>query len=247
MIVKPKDASTVILLREGTGPGEDGAFEVLMVRRHPDNAFVPDSYVFPGGALDESDCSRDVDGFCHGLDRRKAESILDEVTAPDRALGAWVAAIRETFEEVGILLTYNSEEQLIDFRSPETARRFSSYRQALADGSKSFLEIISEENLILATDSLHYFSHWITPWFLPIRYDVRFFVARAPEHQEPLHDGFELTDNVWMTPKAILADNRLRRFDMVEPTLITIRELARFRNIDEVIASTEGKKVSSRS
>lgn len=247
MAVKPKDASTVILLRNRSGQGGNGVFEVLMVLRHPDSAFVPDSYVFPGGALDEADWSPDVEAYCHGVDRLKAEGILDALTAPDRALGAWVAAIRETFEEVGILLAYDREGHLVDFRSREASNRFSVYRKALAEGRKSFLDIIREENLMMATDLLHYYSHWITPWFLPIRYDVRFFIARAPDHQKPLHDGIELTDNVWMTPQDILAGNRLRKFDMVEPTLVTIRELARFGSIEEAIASTEGTAITSRS
>jgi len=244
--VKPKDASTVILLR----PRSDHAgtdFEVLMVLRHPNSSFVPDSYVFPGGGLEDSDCSEDMAALCSGIDRQRAGEMLDGTTATDKALGAWVSAIRETFEEVGLLLAYREDGTLLDFRSSEECDRFRSYRYHLTEHRMTFFDILTKERLTLAADRLHYFSHWITPWFLPIRYDARFFVAAAPHNQKTQPDGIELTKHVWISPRELLEGAGRRQYDMVEPTMVTIMEIAEFSSIQEVISSTTGKRITARS
>ena len=243
MAVKPKDAATVIILRQS--PKDPGAFEVLMVLRHMDSKFVPGSYVFPGGCLDEGDYSPDMESLCTGMDEKKAQAIFQDMSSPEKAIGAWVAGIRETFEEVGLLLAYHGDKTLMSFDSEDVRSRFRSYRKKLQTGEITLKTILQTEGLTLATDRLHYFSHWITPEFLPHRYDVRFFIAEAPANQEALHDGIELTRHVWLTPKKILEGFRRREFDMVVPTLVTIEELSRYKTIQEVIAATKKKKVDS--
>ena len=243
--VKPKEASTVILLRESMDLVKTG-FEVLMVLRHPDSSFIPDSYVFPGGALEESDCTEEMVALCSGINRQKAGEMLDGTPAANKAPGAWVSAIRETFEEVGLLLAYREDGTLLDFRSSEERDRFGIYRQRLTEKRMTFLDILKTERLTLAADRLHYFSHWITPWFLPIRYDVRFFVASAPYNQKTQHDGVELTKHVWISPRELMESAGRRQYDMVEPTLITIMEIAEFSSIQEVISSTTGKRITAR-
>ncbi len=243
MAVKPKDAATVIILRQSLR--DPGAFDVLMVLRHMDSKFVPGSYVFPGGCLDQEDYSPDMESLCAGMDAKKAQAIFHDMSSSEKALGAWVAGIRETFEEVGLLMAYHRDKKLMSFDSDDVRSRFRSYREKLQTGEITLRTILLTEGLTLATDRLHYFSHWITPEFLPHRYDVRFFVAEAPANQEALHDGIELTRHVWLTPNKILEGFRRREFDMVVPTLVTIEELSRYKTIQEVIASARKKKVNS--
>ena len=230
----PKEASTVIILRPAI-ECEHGPFEVLMVQRHPDSLFVPDCYVFPGGCIDEDDCSPELASFCHGLDRQKASQILVDMPTEAMALGAWVAATRETFEETGIFIS----SELHDL--PILACR----RRQLLAGETTFADILKNEKWTLSLDRLKYFAHWITPEFLPYRYDVRFFVTVAPEDQEAVHDGIELTDHTWITPRRALGEYEKNRFNMVLPTIMTLRELKRFDSIEAVIQSVETKNIPS--
>ena len=242
MTAKPKDAATVILLRRKSDTDEEG-FEVLMVLRHPKNAFVPNAYVFPGGILEESDCTLDIERFCTGMDHKKARALLEKLSSPGIALAAWVAGMRETFEEVGLLLAYRENGSLMQFSSDEVVKRFRRHRGLLFEGKRTFISILREEGLSLATDRLHYFSHWITPEFLPLRYDVRFFVTEAPEGQEALADGVELTKHAWITPREALDRFHKGKCNMVLPTLMTMEELSRHKTIDDVIRATRGKNI----
>jgi 8-oxo-dGTP pyrophosphatase MutT (NUDIX family) len=240
MPVKPEDATTVILLRKSE---IDKGFEVLMVLRHAKSQFVPDVYVFPGGRLDREDCDKDWVELCSGITLDSAHRRLDKSLSPERALGAWVAGIRETFEEAGILMALRGDGSLFYPRTDEETARFCRHRQDLINGKHSFRDMLRDESLALAADRLHYFSHWITPEPLPLRYDVRFFVAEAPPCQKALHDGIEVTEHVWKTPQAILEESRNGRFNMVFPTLMTIEALAQFETIAEVIDSTKNKNI----
>ncbi len=244
MLVKPKDAATIILMRNSQDPDSRG-FEVLMVLRSSRSKFVPSLYVFPGGGLDEEDCLPELENLYAGMDRKQALHMLDDISSPEKALGAWTAGIRETFEEVGLLMAYTKEGDVIPLDSEPLKERFLSHRRSLLDGKSDFYDIIRDEGLTLATDRLHYFSHWITPVPSPIRYDVRFFVAEAPSNQRALHDGIELTRHVWITPEKALERFHEQTFDMVLPTVITMEELAGYNTIEDVIRSTEGKKVQS--
>ena len=243
MEVVPTDAATVILLREANA-GKSGGFEVLMVLRNSRSAFVPSSYVFPGGRVEGEDCLRDMEAFCREPELTRAQSTLDGVPFPERALGIWVAAVRETFEEVGLLFARCEDGHLLSLPSGDIARRFLSYRKRLHSGVLHFTEVLRSERLTLALDRLHYFSHWITPELSPIRYDTRFFVAEVPAGQEALHDGDELTGHVWVTPEEALEGYRNQRFHMVVPTIVTLEELSRFGTIGDVIDSTRGKEVT---
>ena len=240
MPVKPEDATTVILLRKSEIATD---FEVLMVLRHANSQFVPDVYVFPGGRLDREDCDKGWETLCRGVTPVAARGRLDKSPSPERALGAWVAGIRETFEEAGILMAVRGDGSLFYPRTEEEAERFNNHRLELINNRRSFMEMIREESLALAADRLHYFSHWITPEALPMRYDVRFFVAEAPPWQKALHDGVEVTKHVWRTPRALLDESRKGRFNMVLPTLMSLETLAKFDTIGDVIRSTRNKDI----
>jgi len=239
-IVQPRDAATVILMREPRDSG--GPFEILLVRRHARSRFCSEFHVYPGGMLDESDWAPEIESFCTGMDCTTAGSLMADLP-PIKALGSWAAGIRETFEEVGILLASDSSGSLISLQSPEDRKRFQAYRKELNKGRLQLQKMLEAEGLKLAADRLFYFSHWITPEALPLRYNVRFFVARAPQCQEALHDGYELTDHIWLSPAGALRACDEGRIALVLPTISTLSELTAFNTIDQVIKSTEGKKI----
>jgi 8-oxo-dGTP pyrophosphatase MutT (NUDIX family) len=243
MFVRPKEAATVILLRRRDKQPAEG-FEVLMVLRSQESKFVPGSYVFPGGALDDQDCSPEMEALCRGVEPSSAFAALKGIPSPAMALGSWVAGIRETFEEVGLLLAYRADRRLLSF-DHDDAELYEGYRSLLLQEKLTFREILEKEALMLAADRLHYFSHWITPWFLPIRYDVRFFVVEAPAGQEARHDGIELTDHLWITPQEALRRYHGNRFEMVYPTFMTMQALSPYRQIEEVIRATAGKHIAA--
>jgi len=245
MTVIPRDAATVILLREPKTDRGRG-FEVLMARRSSKSSFVPSSYVFPGGRVDEEDCRSGMIDFCNDSDIERVRETSDEMLHPEKKLGIWIAAIRETFEEMGLLFASRESDSLIKFQdTDECAQRFAEYRKHIAEGRLRFAEMLHKEGLTLTLHRLFYFSRWITPELSPKRYDTRFFIAEAPDCQEALHDGHELTTHIWTTPGEALAHYRGNKFHMVVPTIVTLEELSRFDCITNVIESTRGKKIKS--
>ncbi len=238
--VQPKDAATVILMRESRDA--DVSFEVLLVRRHARSRFCSEFHVYPGGILDDSDWAPEIENFCTGMDCKTAGSLMLDLP-PLKALGSWAAGIRETFEEVGILFANDSSGSLVSFQSPEDRKRFQAYRKEMSKGRLGLFDMLKSEGLKLAADRLFYFSHWITPEALPLRYNVRFFVARAPQCQEALHDGYELTEHIWISPSQALRSYEQGNIALVLPTISTLAELTAFNTIDEVIKSTKGKKI----
>ena len=240
MPVKPRDAATVMLLRDA--PRGDKGVEVLMVRRHAKSRFVPDAYVYPGGRIEDADYSPDIEKRCVGLDYAAAKRRIPDMSPPEKSLGAWVAGIRETFEEVGILYAYDRLGNFLELDC-DGRNRLEPYRKRLHADEISLVEVLGQNDLSLAADGLHYFAHWITPVTSPIRYNVRFFVAPTPQHQEARHDGVELTEHVWITPKEALTKHENNAFPVILPTRFMLEELSRFETVEEVIASTRGKEI----
>jgi hypothetical protein len=124
-------------------------------------------------------------------------------------------------------------------RNPSTKERFARHRHAVDSGQRRLVDICQEEQLQLAVDCMYYFSHWITPEGAPRRYDTRFFVARAPEDQEPLHDDHEVIANVWIRPQDALDRHRAGEFDLIFPTMRSLQTLARFDTADEVLQAAQ--------
>ncbi len=242
MYATPTDAATVMVIRDsGTGPDRD--IEVLMVLRNRSSRFVPGYYVYPGGILDPEDYAPGIERFCTGLDRGKALEILPNISRPEKAIGAWVAGIRETFEEAGILIAATRDGSAVSIRTDEERRRLCGYRRAINRGEMKFTEFLEKEDLLLPLDRLRYFSHWITPEPLPLRYDVRFFLAETPGHQDVMHDGMELTEHLWVRPEKALDLYQKGEFGMVLPQIMTLVELSQFRTVAEALRSTKGKRV----
>lgn len=242
MNVPAKDASTLIVLRTGAG----GHMEVLMALRNSRSAFVPGSYVFPGGRVDDADRAGHMGRLVNAVDREELNRVLEGPEDDSRARGIWIAAVRETFEEVGLLLASpRGEPRLVSFDSPETRERYQAYRDGLRNHRITLREILEGENLTLALDRLHFFSHWITPEFFSIRYDTRFFVTALPPGQEACPDGDEVTNHLWITPRAALEGYLSGRLHMVVPTIVTLEELCRCESVDHAVASARDKAVSS--
>lgn len=240
MTAVPKDAATVLLLRETVGaqPG----IEVLMVKRHIKSEFAGDAYVFPGGGVEDTDYEKSTEGICSGLTLEQARAIIKDTPHPDRALGFFVAAIRETFEEAGILLAYQGANELLSF-DKEKAARFISHRAEMQENHLSFAEMVCNEGLMLAVDQLSYFAHWITPEFSPIRFDTHFFLAPAPLAQEAIHDAVETTAHIWISPHEAIEKSTQGQFSMLPPTVANLRVLAEFSSVDEAISRTRNKEV----
>lgn len=213
--------------------GADG-LEVFMLRRNLASDFVGGAYVFPGGAVDEADRHSDLEAVCEGRTDTEASSLLG-LDPPMGGLAYWVAAVRESFEEAGVLLAYDDQGEIVDLREPDEAARFAAHRSAVDSGALRLVEICTEERLRLAVDGMHYFSHWITPVGPPRRYDTRFFVARAPVGQEPLHDDRETIANVWIAPAEALARHQRDEFELIFPTIRNLEAIARFETVDELL------------
>ena len=242
MYATPTDASTVMLLRPCRAEGVKD-IEVLMVLRNRKSRFVPGYHVYPGGILDPEDYEPGVERFCRGIDRDRASAILPDMSRPEKALGTWVAGIRESFEEVGMLIARMRDGSPVTIRTEEERRRFCGYRRALNLGEMKFSEMLEKEDLVLPVDRLHYFSHWITPEPLPLRYDVRFFVAAAPADQAVIHDGVELTEHLWLRPSAALEEYEKGRIGMVLPQIMTLVDISRFRTVEEAVTAAERRHV----
>lgn len=214
----PRLAATVILVRDG-----EGGVEVFMEERHIRSDFVGGAYVFPGGAVDPDD--RVPEELCAGRTDRSASQLLG---IEHGGLAYFVAAIRECFEEAGVLLAYDRSGALLDFGDAAQEARFREWRDRLNASSATLLDLARAEGLRLATDRIHYWGHWITPEGQPRRYDTRFFLAEAPANQTATHDDWELTASAWVAPAEALERARRHEWMIIFPTLWNLRELARF-------------------
>ena len=235
-IIIPKDAATVILVRTVT----NGSWELFLARRHRRQTFMAGAFVFPGGQLEESDCCTEFSSLILKADSFHPQELLqDKSLTPDRARGFFIAAIRETFEEAGIILAGNSSGNFITSQQEETQVRFAAHRRALSSGADSFAGILHQENILLFPDALIPFSHWITPEGEKKRFDTRFFLAELPEGQETVSDNRELTEFLWVTPRNALRMHFSREIMLMPPTLKTVLELAQFASVEELFAAAK--------
>lgn len=203
-----------------------------MVRRHAGTAFRG-AHVFPGGRVDPSDGDADS-SWCDGLDHAARQ--LSDLT-PSEAVAFHVAAVRELFEEAGVLIARRSAGGDVSLAEVEAQHRFAGYRGAVHAGGRTLRSIAEDESLRIALDALRLFSHWVTPP-LPIegrRFDTRFFMTRVPARQVPAHDNRETTDGVWVTPTEAIARAAKREIVLPPPTWTTLKELQRFRSVDDVL------------
>ena len=211
-------AATVLLVRDC---GDE--LEVLMVKRSKRPPFG-NLYVFPGGKIDESDKDLNITNFCNGLNDEQASIKLG---VDEGGLSYWVACVRECFEEVGILLAIKNNGEELDLNRADK-HKFNNYRSMLLENKISLLEICKKENLSLNLNNIEPFSHWITPEIEIKRFDTRFFIAYIPAKQTERHDGNELTDSVWISPKKALDRSLNGEMPMIMPTISNLQQCLEF-------------------
>ncbi len=226
-----RPAATVMLVRDG----DDGP-EVFMLRRTLSAAFAGGQYVFPGGKVDGTDHADELEAICDGLDDAEASARLGLESG---GLAWIVAAIRESFEEAGVLLARRAHEsEMIRFEG-DIVGPMSEAREAIYNGTESLSQLCARHDLRLVTDAIGFVSHWITPVGEGRRFDTRFLLARAPEVQEPLHDGGETIDSLWVRPQDALKRWEAGELQMFPPTVANLEWLSQFGSADEALAGGE--------
>lgn len=228
-LVPVKPAATVLLVRDA----EAGGIEVFMLRRTFNAAFASGMFVFPGGKVDAVDGVEEIAELCDGLWDDEASALLGIASG---GLAYWVACIRECFEEAGVLLARHQDTgEIVRFDDPVVAERFQKERVNIHDGSVALLDLCEREGLTLTTDEIHYVSHWITPMGERRRFDTRFFIARAPRAQEPLHDDGETIASMWISPQEAMERAHEKDLMLMPPTKANIEFLLPFATADEVM------------
>jgi 8-oxo-dGTP pyrophosphatase MutT (NUDIX family) len=207
--------------------------EVLLTRRSRQAGFVPGAWVFPGGRVDGSDATPDVVAHLDGLDAPEAATRLQLHDADPPAIAYYLAALREAFEETGILVGVDHAG-----RPPATAAESAAVddvRVALLEERIGFAEALARLGCRIAGDAIEYLAHWVTPEAEARRYDTRFFAARVAEGAEAVIDPREMTDAIWLTAHAALVRVDEGTLPMIFPTIKTLTELAPWASTAEAL------------
>ena len=211
-------ASTMILIDDRPD------LQVLMFLRNNSSGFVADHTIFPGGAIEEDDKNYIWDDLVVGLTKEEAKTQL----RTDDARSFWIAAIRETIEEVGVLVGTHEIELLED-------------RELIEGGSENFSDVISQREISLDLSDIEPISRWVTPMGGTRRYDTYFFVAQPFTSVTPQVDGKEAVEAFWIAPSEALKKWELGEMTMISPTLATLRQLESYENSDEVFTALDSK------
>lgn len=221
---EPKPAATILLLRDG-----DAGLEVFMVVRHHQIDFASGALVFPGGKADPQDFDNALIPFLRGANDH------DDMRA------AQVSAIREAFEECGILLAREAGSD--DIISGERLATLQQFREPMNKGEISLLDFLQQQKLQLACDQLVHFAHWITPPMMPKRFDTHFYLAIAPADHVALHDGYESVDSIWIAPAAAVAEAKSGKRTVIFPTLRNLEKLADAANIAQALDNAKRDEI----
>jgi 8-oxo-dGTP pyrophosphatase MutT (NUDIX family) len=221
----PRLAATLLLVRDGAA-----GIEVLMVRRHDASSFAAGAVVFPGGVVHAEDGDARLCARCHGLDR------LPPALAP-----SGVAAIRETFEECGVLLARRAGGAPI--AGVVHAALITRHQTAVAAHAEAWLDMILSEDLELACEDLVPFAHWITPESRPKRFDTHFFLAPAPPDQTAAHDSREAVEAIWVEPRALIAAADAGHSRVVFATRMNLLKLAASPTVEAALAAARAARV----
>ena len=202
--------------------------EVLMLRRTARTIFAGDMWVYPGGSVDVADGAQ-LTGRCDGLTDEDASRQLD---IDGGGLGFWVAAVRECFEEAGVLFASHTTEPDADKMT-----RLAQHRDDLNARRADFPAIVHAEDLRLDLSGIHYIAHWRTPLGPPRRFDTRFFLAAMPEGQTPSHDDGEAVHHEWIRPAEAIERWRADQMAMMTPTARMLMCLTDFDRAADVVAA----------
>jgi 8-oxo-dGTP pyrophosphatase MutT (NUDIX family) len=218
-----------------------------MVRRDPNSRFAADAFVFPGGTVDPNDSVTGSDPALAGMTVAEAHRRLSERGGeePDvywLSLALHVAAVRELFEEAGILLvSRRGTGEIMPYTDDSEALDMD--RRGVQAGRISFSALLRDRSLTAATPRLTYFSHWITPASSPRRYDTRFFVTDMPDGQEATHCGLETVDGIWITPRQAIERHDHGTMTLVSVTRDHLERLARFDSVEALVAYAATKRI----
>jgi 8-oxo-dGTP pyrophosphatase MutT (NUDIX family) len=210
-----RTAATVMLVRDATDGGL--GVEVFMLRRTGRASFAAGMYVFPGGRVDDADGSSEIEPFCQGLDDADASGQLG---IDSGGLSYWVAAIRECFEEAGILLAAKRDGSALTLGDGD--------RHGVHDGTLSMVDLCRRDDLVLDVSTTQYVDHWLTPIGEQRRFDTRFFVTESPAGQDGLHDDKETVESTWIRPAEALRMQAEGDLMMMPPTIKNLRWLDDF-------------------
>ena len=226
--VPAKPAATIVLLRDSPSK-----MEILLLKRDSSASFVPGAYVFPGGGVDPTDWSKKMLTNVAGLPTETAAARLNLSGTSPPAIAYYLAALREAFEETGILVGVGPNVQ-----APPTASEnveVEALRNRLMEGSVSFSEVLEVLSCRIDGSSIEYLAHWITPEREPRRFDTRFFAARVQGNAEPIFDPREMTEALWLNPKEALSRNQAGTLPMIFPTIDTLQRLADYRTVGDAL------------
>lgn len=207
-----------------------------MLRRNPESVFAAGAYVFPGGAVEAADSTPGLSGRICGVDDGAASAALG---VQGRGLAFWVAAIRETFEEAGLLLAAPRSGAAVD------AQRLDGHRRALNAGHTSWAEVLDAEDLVMDGGALRLFAHFLTPEGAPRRYDTWFFAAATPEGQVGTHDNGEAVHSEWTRPAVALQRHERSEIELIAPTICSLTWLARFETTAQALAAADAAAVAA--
>lgn len=222
-----RPAATVMLLRDHPDEG----LQVFMLQRTLSAAFARGMYVFPGGRVDPADAAQEVESVCQRLDDAEASAILGVRSG---GLAYWVAAIRECFEEAGVLLAADPATG----SGPGAAVADRAAERALVHaGELSMVDLCRRLGTSLLPGTMHYVSHWITPVGESRRFDTRFFLAPAPADQVPVHDDSETVDSLWISPSEALRRHDRRELAMIPPTIANLQMIDGHGTVAEACAA----------
>ncbi len=232
---EPRPAATIVLMRDGPS-----GLEVLLLRRNRSAGFVPGAYVFPGGRVDAADADPELLERLDGLTPEEAEERLEVGPAGVPAIAYYIAALREAFEETGILVARARGGP------PPTAEEdpaVDAVRDDLLEDRITFAQALDRLGCRLDGRAVEYLAHWITPVVEPRRYDTRFFAARVHGGAHAVIDAREMTDAVWLTPSGALRRQREGSLPMVFPTIRTLEQLAAYDTVGAALAALGRRRV----
>jgi 8-oxo-dGTP pyrophosphatase MutT (NUDIX family) len=230
-----RPAATIVLMREGAG------LEILLLRRTRSAGFVPGAYVFPGGRVDAADASSELVARIKGLDRETAAHRLEIDDGAPEGIAYYLAALREAFEETGILVAY--DDGLRPAGSAADHADLADLQDALLRDEISFDTVLDRAGHRLDGDAVAYIAHWVTPVVEPRRYDTRFFAAEVPPGTEPRLNPAEMNDGIWLSPEDALHRHRQGSLPMIFPTIRTLESLRGFGSPGEALEDFRKREI----
>jgi 8-oxo-dGTP pyrophosphatase MutT (NUDIX family) len=228
--VEPRPAASVLLIR----PGRAAAVEVFLIRRARNMRFLGGYYAFPGGKVDLADRTHEALARTCGLSPETAARVIGDPADEVPALAYWLAAVREVFEETGMLLARGGGGRPVAAGASEEAARLESHRRALVRGERSFTAILAAEEWTADLAPLRYLSHFVTPPASPIRFSARFFLCPVPAGQGPRLIAEEASEGFWVDAAEAHRRFRAGEWPMAEPAEYGTQYLAQFESCEAV-------------